>query len=403
MNGQPVAGRWPELEKELAGYVEALCPLGQDRFVGTSGHKRAFRWLRRTLRSWGLAVEERSFIVRMDVPAKWKVEVDLGRGWEEVPAIPGVGSPTVRELTGELLPVGYAREEDYASLAKTAGKVHLAKLWKSHETVKVRTAALRGAAAIVWFNEYFDALYAAACDYHRTAPIPGFSIGRTDGERILAAGGGRFRLSVKTRTRRIRCRNLIAGESLTGPAALLASHYDTRPFTPGASDDASGVAVMLAFIRNRYGQGHPLPVRYLFADCEEEGCVGAESYADDLYHGNRLGEVRAVVNLDAVGWPNLCVITRDREAVMDEGLSHMAAEVYRSLGFSPELVRSKTGRSNHTPFARRGVPALWLSDYPNYIRHSSIDNPYNLDYPTMALTVEALRGIFDRVGSGAER
>ena len=28
-----------------------------------------------------------------------------------------------------------------------------------------------------------------------------------------------------------------------GPYAILASHYDTRPYTPGASDDASGVAI----------------------------------------------------------------------------------------------------------------------------------------------------------------
>jgi aminopeptidase YwaD len=389
-------GRFPALEAELRGYVERLCSFGEDRFVGTRGHRRAGDWLHKTLLSWGLPVEARPFTVNIDIPVKWKVELDLGRGWEEVGAIPGLGSPPARDLVVESLPVGYAREEDYAGLPGPEGKAHLARLWKSHETAKVREAALHGAAALVWYNEYFDALYAGACDTHRTAPIPGFSIAKGDAERVLAAGGGRFRLNLKTRARRIRCRNLVAGE-LSGPCAILASHFDTRPYTPGASDDASGVAVMLAFIHAGHGRGLSLPMRYLFADCEEEGCVGAETYADDLYHGNRLKEVARVVNLDAVGWPNLCVVTRDREALLDEGMARVAAESLRSLGYGAELVRSKTGRSNHTPFARRGVPALWLSDYPNYIRHSSIDNIHNIDYPTMALTVEALREIFARL------
>jgi len=386
-------GRFPELEEELRGYVETLCGFGGDRFVGGRGHRKASRWLRSTLASWGLPVEVRPFTVRIDFPVKWKLEADLGRGWEEIPSTPGLGSPSVRDLVAEFLPVGYAREEDYISLPPAEGKVHLARLWKSHETAKVREAALKGAAAIVWYNEYFDALYSGTCDTHRTAPIPGFSIAKGDAERLLAAGGGRLRLNLRTRALRIRCRNLVAG-AVNGPASILASHHDSRPFTPGASDDASGVAVMLAFIRNRMGDGSSLPMRYLFADCEEEGCVGAELYADDLYHGNRLREVGCVVNLDAVGWPNLCVVTRDREALLDEGLAHLAAAEFAALGYTPELVRSKTGRSNHTPFSRRGVPALWLSDYPNYIRHSAIDNVHNIDTPTMALAVHALRGIF---------
>jgi aminopeptidase YwaD len=391
------AGRWPALEEELRSYVETLCSFGPDRFPGSRGHRRAFRWLRRTLRSWGLPLEVRSFTVRMEVPVRWKLEADLGRGWEDIPCIPGLGSPPVRDIAAPVVPVGYAREEDYADLAGLEGSFHLARLWKSHEQVKVREASRRGAAALVWYNEYFDSLYSGACDSHRAAPIPGVAVTRRDAERILGAERARMRLSIAVDSRSIRCSNLVAG-ALSGPAALLASHHDTRPFTPGASDDASGMAVMLAFIRAGFGKDLPMPMRYLFADCEEEGCAGAETYAEDLYHGNRLREVLCAVNLDAVGWPNLCVVTRDREALLDEGMARLAERCFRALGFSSPLVRSRTGRSNHTPFARRGVPALWLSDHPNYIRHSDIDNIHNIDYPTMALAVNALRDIFSGLG-----
>jgi hypothetical protein len=107
--------------------------------------------------------------------------------------------------------------------------------------------------------------------------------------------------------------------------------------------------------------------------------------------------VAALVNLDAVGWPNLCLIARDREAVMDEDLTRLASEVLEEMHNKVELVRSKSGKSNHTPFAARGVRTVWYSDYPNYIRHSAIDNAFNIDYPTMAMVTDSLRRFFGRM------
>ena len=155
---------------------------------------------------------------------------------------------------------------------------------------------------------------------------------------------------------------------------------------------------MLAFIKNCFDSDSVLPVRYLFADCEEQGCKGAEVYAEKVYRANLMKEVKAVVNLDAVGWPNLCLIAKDREAVMDEDLTSLAEGILQEMDYKVETVRSRTGKSNHTPFAARGVRSLWYSDYPNYIRHSTIDNAFNIDYPTMELVTESLRTLFGRFG-----
>jgi aminopeptidase YwaD len=387
-----------ELEIELKGYVDALTSVGPDRFIGSRGHKASFNLIRRLLGSWGLEVTVQPFIVDMTVPVKWSLEVDLGRGFETVECLPGIGSPTVKNLVADIVPVGHAREEDYDSLEGLEGKAHLAQLWKSHETAKVAEAAIKGASSLIWYNDYIDELYSGACDYS-LAPIPGVSVRKSMAERILEAGGGRIRLSLKSKRKKIRCRNLEAARPGTeGPYALLASHYDSRPHTPGASDDASGVAAMLAYIRNGYDREACLPVRYLFADCEEEGCFGAEAYADLLYRSNRLKDVEAMVNLDAVGWPNICLIARDREAVMDEEYTGLAVKILDEMGCLADQVRSKSGKSNHTPFAVRGVRTVWYSDYPNYIRHSAIDNAFNIDYPTMSLVTNSLRHFFNRLG-----
>ncbi|NOY87093.1 MAG: M28 family peptidase [Deltaproteobacteria bacterium] len=382
------------VEEQLKSYIHRLSLDFPDRFIGGKGHGKAFDYLQRTLRSWGLWVNVQPFTVDIHIPHKWSLEIDTGQGYEKVETLPGIGAPSIRRMESEILPVGHAREEDYESLDDTEGKVHLTMLWKSHETTKIREAAMRGAPALIWYNDYFDELYSGACDYS-LAPIPGFAIHKSVARRVIDAGGGRVRLHNRSKRRRIRCRNLEAGYGGdNGRHALLTAHYDTRPHTPGASDDASGVAVMLAFIRAGYGRDLPVKVRYLFADCEEEGCVGAEQFAAQRYRANLLKATSCVVNLDAVGWPNLCVITRDRDAVMDNGLSRLACDVLQDLGYTAERVRSKTGKSNHTPFAHRGVPSLWLSDYPNYIRHSIIDNAFNVDYPTMSLVTESLRRIF---------
>ena len=385
------------MENELRSYIERLTSVGPDRFVGSRGHRAAFAVIKDLLGSWGLHVHVQPFTVNMTVPVKWSLKIDFGRGYEKVRCLPGVGSPSVKGLDAEILPVGHAREDDYVSLGDTEGKAHLAQLWKNHETVKVSEAAMRGARAIIWYNDYIDELYSGACDYS-LSPIPGVSIRKADAQRLLEAGGGRIRLSIRSRNRNIRCRNIEAGREISDSRyILLASHYDSRPHTPGASDDASGVAAMLAYIQNAYDAEAGLPVRFLFADCEEEGCIGAEMYAEQLYRSNRLREISAMVNLDAVGWPNLCLIVRDRETVMDEDLTRLTAEVLDELEHKVERVRSKSGKSNHSPFATRGVRTVWYSDYPNYIRHSAIDNAFNIDYPTIALVTESLRRLFARM------
>jgi aminopeptidase YwaD len=386
------------LDQELKSYINQLTSVKPDRFIGSRGHGSAFKMIKGLLSSWGLSVFVQSFTVDITVPVKWSLELDIGKGFEKVDSLPGLGSPTVKGLVSELLPVGHAREEDYYSLDRTNGRAHVASLWKNHETVKVSEAAIRGASALIWYNDYFDELYSGACDYN-LSPIPGISIRKSVAERILEKGGGNVRFSVLSKHRRIRCYNLEATRGQAhGDYILLTAHYDSRPHTPGASDDASGIAVMLAFIKNNFDAESAFPVRYFFADCEEVGCRGAETYAEHIYRTNRLKEIQAVVNLDAVGWPNLCLIARDREAVMDEELTELAEGVLREMGSEVEKVRSKSGKSNHTPFAARGVRTLWYSDYPNYIRHSTVDNAFNIDYPTMTLVAESLRTLFNRMG-----
>ena len=98
--------------------------------------------------------------------------------------------------------------------------------------------------------------------------------------------------------------NLVA--TLTGtltpdePAVLLVAHYDSVPNGPGASDDASGVAVVLETMKTLQAAGprRRTVTALLFTDDEEAGSLGAKLFAE---RGDLTKEVGVVLNFEARG------------------------------------------------------------------------------------------------------
>ncbi len=83
-----------------------------------------------------------------------------------------------------------------------------------------------------------------------------------------------------------------------GPGVLLTAHYDSVPAGPGASDDGSGVAVILEIARALQSESPARPVRFLITDGEELGLVGARVSVSDRGLQS-LADV--VVNIEARG------------------------------------------------------------------------------------------------------
>lgn len=80
---------------------------------------------------------------------------------------------------------------------------------------------------------------------------------------------------------------------------LLAAHYDSVPAGPGASDDGSGVAVLLEIARILAARpALPHPIALLITDGEEAGLLGAWLFVRDHPLSKR---VSAAVNVEARG------------------------------------------------------------------------------------------------------
>ena len=85
--------------------------------------------------------------------------------------------------------------------------------------------------------------------------------------------------------------NLIAELPGTGEGVVVVvgAHYDTTPGSVGASDNASGMGVLLALAKELAGRSFPFTLRFIAFGAEETGLNGSDHYVDSL-SGDELSE-----------------------------------------------------------------------------------------------------------------
>jgi len=92
---------------------------------------------------------------------------------------------------------------------------------------------------------------------------------------------------------------VLPGRDRAAPALALMAHYDSAPRSPGAGDDAAGVAVALEVVRAIEAKGVPArDIVVLLTDGEEPGMLGAQAFFERDPLAAHIG---LVVNLEARG------------------------------------------------------------------------------------------------------
>ncbi|MGE5591632.1 MAG: M28 family metallopeptidase, partial [Bacillota bacterium] len=143
------------------------------------------------------------------------------------------------------------------------------------------------------------------------------------------------------------------------PALLLTAHYDhvgDDPHGyrfPGAEDNASGVAAVLAAART-LGRREPLPFPVLvgFLTGEESGSWGARHLA--AHSPLPLG---AVINVDVVGVEAKLTAMRLGHSTPGDWLAGLAAEVLERRNVGPRWIR---GQDDSAAFIAAGLPTVGL-------------------------------------------
>lgn len=207
---------------------------------------------------------------------------------------------------------------------------------------------------------------------------------------------------------------------------LIGAHYDTVSGSPGADDNASGVAAMLECARDLVKTQSNRRVMFVAFDAEEmqppvEGLHGSIAFVNDLdpnYHPT------AAIILETIGFSSTTLkqklpgsfrflFRRAYNALKQQNFKANSLLVLskrdsRGISRSLELTASQTDinlpvlplevpwwiplvrnlrRSDHAPFWKAGIPAVMISDTanfrnPNY--HRSSDTADTLDVELVA-------------------
>lgn len=172
-----------------------------------------------------------------------------------------------------------------------------------------------------------------------------------------------------------------------GKIIVVGAHFDTVTNSPGANDNASGVAVVLALAR--YLQDTPCrtaPITIVFFDQEELGLFGSRAYAQTLVPAN----VRAVHTIDQVAWDE----DGDRVFELELPTATLEAEWRAAANVVGATVETTTTTgTDHTAFRDRGFAAMGLTEEfvggdTSPLRHQPGDTPASiepyLDYLVLA-------------------
>lgn len=195
-------------------------------------------------------------------------------------------------------------------------------------------------------------------------------------------------------------RNLIADSSGDGEdreLVLVTAHLDSvnnqgaAAAAPGADDNASGSAGVLAIGRALAGRSTRHDLRLILFGGEEQGLFGSRHYVNGLDADER-SRINAVVNMDMIACQNTSQATVLLEGgpasrAMIESLAE-AAQAHTSLAVQTSL---NPFNSDHVPFLDLGIPAVLTiegTDSANDRVHTDRDTLDTLD---INLALEILR------------
>ncbi len=190
------------------------------------------------------------------------------------------------------------------------------------------------------------------------------------------------------------------------PPILIGAHYDAVPGTPGADDNATGVAVLLELAAVFSVTPLKYPVRLVAFDLEEYGLIGSTVYARYLKEHRQ--KLRLMLSLEMLGYCDSAPNSQTYPNVLkpfysDRGnfialvgnfsslrdLINLSRQI-KKQGMPCEILPDPssgklvpiTGFSDHRPFWEQKYRAIMITDTamlrnPHY--HKSSDTIENLD------------------------
>lgn len=219
-------------------------------------------------------------------------------------------------------------------------------------------------------------------------------------------------------------RNIIADLPGTGgdsKVLVVGAHYDSVWLSPGADDNASGVAVLLETARLLKEKSHPVTLQFVAFANEEAPffatpLMGSRVYLDALLKSGR--SIHGMMSLEMLGYfddaansqhypfPLALFYPHRGNFLAFVGNLHSRTFLHDAIGAfrkarrlpsaglaAPSQLVPDIRRSDHYTFWQEGIPALMITDTANFRNpyyHTGGDLPDTLDYDSMSRATTAI-------------
>lgn len=384
----------PGLDSAVHRHLEALAAFGE-RPTGSRANRQVEAYVEEALRAAGCRVERLAFPC-----ADWRSDRVICRcGVHDLLVVANPYSPSC-EFETEV--IAASTDAELTTLDDAPGKIVVlhgtlsSTPWMpgefpfyADEVVQSRVRLLKamGPAAVIAVSPRED--YPVPVIIDGSLCIPSCTVGPMAGSRLLASGAGPVRLVLETESLPAEASDVIGQLGSDGPCIVLSAHLDTKHYTPGALDNATGTAILLA-LSARLAVDPPCPLEFVLFNGEEHyAAPGEVAYIE----AGRLdpARVRLAINLDGIGLAGYTA------SLALFGCSPTLEVAVRAiLADLPDLVEvDPWPAGDHMVFWMRGVPSMAISsaappDALDLVLHTPTDTLDQVDAALVARTANAI-------------
>jgi aminopeptidase YwaD len=346
--------------RETLRHLERLAGEIGIRTIGSSGDHAAAAYIEGVFRAAGLSVTFQDY----PCPDWEAVFTTLALDGERLEAAANTFSPAC-DVKARTVAVGTLEQLEsteirglvpvfYGALAQQELAAQGAIYVSERDRRIIQLLEERGPAALITVNPSLHGIWRLIEDFD--LQIPSVTVTARAGLGLLKRAGETVHLRIEVRRDPSRSANVIGFHpGSRADKIVLCAHYDTKVDTPGAYDNAAGVAVLLALAQRLTGSSHQYSLEFVAFSGEEVYGLGDMEYARRLEAG--FERIVAAMNFDGVG-PRLAVTSLAIFSA-SQFFHDLVREVRKAFPGVVEV--DPWPASDHYIFYSHGVPSIALS------------------------------------------
>jgi len=161
---------------------------------------------------------------------------------------------------------------------------------------------------------------------------------------------------------------------------VICAHYDSMLDSPGANDNASGVAALLELAKKHKN------AQYILFDAEEWNKSGSYAYVKTL-NKQKLKQIKALINLDMIGSGKPFIICSKK----------LNKIINQSKNKNTEVINDIRAPFDYWPFYKKGVPIIHFGASPYDYCHDPKDTIDKISLKPIEKVINMTSSIMNRL------